>query len=467
MSKTLGNVPSSAALSEESHCLPASSADSVHRALRISVFGLGYVGCVGMSCLAHSGHRVIGVDPQPMKVEFINQGKPTIIEPGIEEILAAQHAAGRITATCDGQKAVAESELTFICVGTPSTDNGHLDLGAVMKVAEQIAQALKLKPTRHVVAIRSTVMPGTNEQVSRLIAQISGKRPEVDFAVVSNPEFLREATAIDDFMHPSFSLVGTRCEWAAKVLKSAYANLNAPFVVAEPRVAELMKYVCNSFHALKITFANEVGSICKKLDIDSRELMRIFCMDGKLNTSKAYLKPGFAYGGSCLPKDLKALRTIAHDHYLSCPVLESVERSNEEQKERLCREIQQLGKQNLGFLGLSFKAGTDDLRESPIVDVLERLLGKGFNVQIYDPHVHVSRLVGANRNYILQRIPYISRFITDNLQSVFKHADVVVVVNNEPGLKETLERASGSKTIIDLSNVGFGRSSGSYHGLAW
>jgi GDP-mannose 6-dehydrogenase len=230
-----------------------------------------------------------------------------------------------------------------------------------------------------------------------------------------------------------------------------------------------MKYVCNSFHALKITFANEVGNICKELEVDSREVMRIFCMDTKLNVSKAYLKPGFAYGGSCLPKDLKALRTIAHDHYLDCPLLESIAKSNEQQKERVCDQIQRLRKQNVGFLGLSFKAGTDDLRESPIIDVIERLLGKGFRIRIYDPHVHVSQLTGANKNYILQKIPFIARFITDDLSSVIGGSELIVVVNREAGISEALARVAHEKTIYDLADLGRNLKGfdGPYIGIAW
>lgn len=423
-------------------------------ALKISIFGLGYVGCVGMGCLAQSGHDVVGVDPQSTKVDFVNAGKATIVEKGIDELIASQRARGAISATSDARLAVASTDVTFICVGTPSTPNGHLDLSAVLKVAEQIGQGLKDKPSRHVVALRSTVLPGTSERVARAIAEVSGRRIGEDFAVVSNPEFLREGTSIEDFHHPPFTLVGTACDWAGETMRAVYAGIDAPFLTAEPRVAEMMKYVCNSFHALKITFANEIGNICGKLEIDARQVMEIFCRDTKLNISKAYLRPGFAYGGSCLPKDLKALRTIAHDHYLSCPVLENIEKSNEQQKDMVCREIQRIGKQKVGFLGLSFKAGTDDLRESPIIDIIERLLGKGFNIRIFDPHVHLSRLTGANRDYILQKIPFISRFITDQIGDVIEHAQLVVVVNNEPGVKEALASISPEKTVYDLAGCG-------------
>jgi GDP-mannose 6-dehydrogenase len=437
--------------------------------VRISIFGLGYVGCVGMGCLAKVGHQVIGVDPQPQKVEFINHGKATIIETGIDELITEQHRLGKISATGSVADAIQGTEISFICVGTPSTPTGHLDLDAVFNVAREIATALVAKSAPHVIALRSTVLPGTGQRVATLIEEVSGKKHGVDFAVVSNPEFLREGTSIEDFYKPPFTLVGSDFAWSTDKIRKLYSAIDAEFVSTTPRVAEIMKYTCNSFHALKIAFANEVGNICKKLEIDGREVMRIFCMDTKLNVSKAYLKPGFAYGGSCLPKDLKALRTIAHDHYLSCPLLENVSISNEQQKERVCEQIQRLRKQNVGFLGLSFKAGTDDLRESPIVDVIERLLGKGFTIRIYDPHVHVSQLTGANKEFILQRIPFIARFITDDLPSVIAGSELIVVVNKEPGVFEALAKVGAEKTIYDLTYLGpnFKGPQGPYIGIAW
>lgn len=437
--------------------------------MKISIFGLGYVGCVAMGCLAKAGHKVIGVDPQPQKVDFINSGRATIIENGIDELIAEQHRAGTISATSSVADAIRGTEISFICVGTPSTPTGHLDLDAVFNVALEIAKALAGKKDQHVIALRSTVLPGTGDRVAKLIEEASGKKNGVDFAVVSNPEFLREGTSIEDFNNPPFNLVGADFAWSTDTIRKLYSTINAEFVSTTPRVAELMKYTCNSFHALKITFANEVGNICKKLEIDAREVMRIFCMDTKLNVSKAYLKPGFAYGGSCLPKDLKALRTIAHDNYINCPLLESIEQSNEQQKERACDQIQRLRKQNIGFLGLSFKAGTDDLRESPIVDVIERLLGKGFNIRIYDPHVHVSQLTGANKSYILQKIPFIARFVTDDLSSVIGGSELIVVVNKEAGISDALATIGADKTIYDLADLGhdFKDFKAPYIGIAW
>lgn len=421
--------------------------------MNISVFGLGYVGCVATGCLAQLGHHVIGVDAQSAKVDFINQGKPTIIEERIAEIIAEGAAAGRIKATQSAAEAVAATEVSFICVGTPPTANGHLELAAILKVSAEIGAALRQKPGRHVIAIRSTVLPGTHEQVASIIAQSSGREVGRDFAVVSNPEFLREGTSVRDFFQPPYTILGSTCEWAIEAMQSVYRGIDRPVLTVAPKVAELLKYVCNSFHALKIVFANEVGEICKRLGLDSHELMEVFCRDTKLNISPAYLKPGFAYGGSCLPKDLKALRTIAHDHYVTAPVLEAIERSNEQQKEAVCRRILAFGAQTVGIIGLAFKAGTDDLRESPIVDVLERLLGKGVQIKIYDRHVHVSQLTGANRDYILQKIPYISRFITADLSEVVRGSELLVVVNAEPGLVEALENCGRRPRVFELSRV--------------
>jgi len=435
--------------------------------MNISIFGLGYVGCVATGCLAQQGHRVIGVDPQASKVDFINQGKPTIIEEGITEILEAEHRAGRVSATRSVADAIAQTEVSFICVGTPPTSTGHLDLTAIEKVAAEIGAALKAKTSRHVIAVRSTVLPGTREKVMAIIANSSGRKAGVEFAVVSNPEFLREGTSVKDFLKPPYTLLGSDCDWATETMRAVYAGIEAEFITTEPRVAELMKYVCNSFHALKIVFANEVGNICKKLEIDSHQLMDVFCRDTKLNISKAYLKPGFAYGGSCLPKDLKALRTIGHDHYLQTPVLESIERSNEYQKEIVFQRIMQYGVQNIGFIGLAFKAGTDDLRDSPIIDVIERLLGKGFNLRIFDPHVHVSQLTGANRDFILKRIPFISRFITNDLAATVKDSEVIVIVNKGPEIEAALSSLSG-KPVYDLTGLRAAANTGAaYSGISW
>ena len=373
--------------------------------MNISIFGLGYVGCVSLGCLAKNGHQVIGVDLNETKVDFINNGKATIVEKEIDNIIYEQHKLGNISATTDGIQTVVDTDVSFICVGTPSTSNGHLNLNSILKVAEEIGRGIREKNSFHAVVIRSTVLPGTNEKVSRIIEDVSGKKCNKNFSVISNPEFLREGSAVKDFYNPPFTLIGSNNKRSIEIMKKIYENINSPFITTDIKIAELIKYVNNAFHALKIIFANEIGNICRKQGINSHELMDIFCMDKKLNISSYYLKPGFSYGGSCLPKDLKALRTIAHDFYLESPVLENIEKSNELQKNIVYDQILNFSKEKVSFLGLSFKAGTDDLRNSPIIDIIERLLGKGFDVKIFDKNVHLSRLTGANKEYILKKIP--------------------------------------------------------------
>lgn len=437
--------------------------------MNISIFGLGYVGCVGLGCFAKNGHRVIGVDLEKKKVDFINNGKATTIEKEIDGIIAEQHKSGNISATLDGIDAVKKTEISFICVGTPSTRNGHLDLSTIFKVAEEIGRGIKEKDNFHIAVIRSTVLPGTNEKVCKIIEDVSGKRCEKHFTVVSNPEFLREGTSVKDFYNPSFTLIGSINKKAIKSLRQIYAGIDGPFIVTDIKIAEIIKYVNNAFHALKITFSNEIGNICKELEIDSHKLMEIFCMDRKLNLSPYYLRSGFSYGGSCLPKDLKALCTIAHDYYLECPVLENINRSNELQTRNVSDQILSFNKKSVGFLGLSFKAGTDDLRNSPIVDIIEQLLGKGFEVRIYDKNIHISKLIGANKEYISKKIPYISKFIFDDPVKLTNHSEVIVVVNKEEEFKQILNNTPKHKIIFDLVNMDFKEKSNmkNYYGIAW
>ena len=361
------------------------------------------------------------------------------------------------------------SDVSFICVGTPSTKEGHLNLDGIFGVARKLASVMSRKRDFHVVVVRSTVAPGTNRKITDLIEQISKKKAGKDFSVVSNPEFLREGTAVHDFLNPPYTLIGAADERGFEVMKRVYAKIDAPIVRVDTKIAEMIKYINNSFHALKICFANEVGSVCKALDVDSHGLMQAFCLDTKLNISPSYLKPGFAYGGSCLPKDLKALCAIAHDHYLKCPVLENIELSNETHKLRALEDILEFGKQKIGFFGLSFKEGTDDLRSSPIVDILEKLLGKGFEIRIYDESVNLTKLVGKNRDYIMQRIPFISRFLADDPSEVVAHSDVIVVVNKEPGYDKILSLVPEDKIIFDLVNIDFRGRKGrkNYHGVSW
>ena len=435
--------------------------------MNISIFGLGYVGCVGAACLAKLGHRVIGVDVNQNKVDLMNAGKPTIIEEGIAELCREAHDKGLMSATTIAAEAVKETEISFIVVGTPSSKEGHLNLNYIYNVAGRIGRALKNKDSFHIVAIRSTVLPGTNEKVGQILEEESGKARGKDFTVVSNPEFLREGTSVDDYFNPPLTLIGTDSELAEKKFRELYKGINAEFICTDIKVAEMMKYVNNTYHALKIVFGNEVGNICKELDIDSHKVMEIFCKDKQLNISPYYFKPGFAYGGSCLPKDMKALKTLAHDLYVDVPVIESIYQSNENQKRKAVRTIMEKGKRNIGILGLSFKAGTDDLRCSPIVDVVESLLGKGFSIRIYDKNVKVSELTGTNKDFIMAKIPHLQHFVTDNLDDVCKNSDVLVITNKEKEFVEVLNKYP-RKIIVDLvrqwKEVDY---DGIYDGLSW
>ena len=433
--------------------------------MNISIFGLGYVGCVGLACIADNGNNVIGVDINQNKIDLINSGKSTIVEDGVEEILSRNHKKGRVKATRDYIDAVKNTVVSIICVGTPSTENGHLNLNFVYRTAENIAEGLKEKSEFHIVAIRSTVLPGTNIEVTRIIEEKSGKKRGEDFAVVSNPEFLREGNAVEDYFNPPFTLIGAESEKAINIMKKLYSNINGPIEVTEIKVAEILKYVNNSFHALKISFANEVGNICKKLQIDSHEVMRLFTMDKVLNISPYYLMPGFAYGGSCLPKDLKGIKTIAHDNYLASPIINSIEESNTNQKEIAFEMVQKAGKKNVGLIGLSFKKGTDDLRYSPAVELAERLIGKGYAVSIYDNYVNLSKVTGSNKQYIDKHIPHLADLITDKIDQVISSSDVIVVTQKSDEIAEKLKETD--KKIIDLARVFNRKSMGNYEGICW
>ena len=433
--------------------------------MNISIFGLGYVGCVGMGCLASQGHKIIGVDVSDKKVELINQGVPTIVEKDIDKLIMDGHKKGMVSATKDFVKAVHSSDISFICVGTPSSDNGHLDLTYIMKTAEQIGEALKEKTGFHVVVIRSTVFPGTNEKVGQLIADISGKVIDKDFAIVSNPEFLREGTAVNDYLNPPLTVIGSSSEKAVDIMKQVYEWSSAPVEIVPIGVAEMIKYVNNSYHALKVVFANEIGSICKKLNIDSHEVMRIFCMDKQLNISPYYFRPGFAYGGSCLPKDLRGLQTLAHDLYLDTPVLNAISPSNSTLIERQTEAIEKFGKKKIGVLGLSFKAGTDDMRNSPIIHIIESLHGKGFDVKIFDKNVSLSRIIGKNKSVIEERLPHLSTMLIDNIDDVPDWAEVLIIANKDPKFSEIVP--TPEQIIVDLVRVKELEKYNNYNGLWW
>lgn len=443
--------------------------------MNISIFGLGYVGCVGIGCLSKQGHTMVGVDVSDVKVDLINQGKPTIVEKDIEELISNGHKAGRIRATKDYRDAVLSTDISFLCVGTPSSENGHLDLTYILQTAHQIGQALKDKTGFHIVVIRSTVFPGTNAKMTAIIEQESGKKHDVDFAVVSNPEFLREGTAVQDYLNPPLTVLGSSCPQAVEVMRNLYQGLSdAPIEVVEIGVAEMIKYVNNSYHALKVVFANEVGNICKQLDIDSHEVMRIFCMDKQLNISPYYFRPGFAYGGSCLPKDLKGLKTLAHDLYLETPVLSAIEHSNEIHIAQVTHKIEQLEdkramqglpKMNIGVLGLSFKAGTDDMRNSPIVNVIETLHGKGYDVRIYDKNVSLSRLIGRNKSVIASKLPHLNMMLQEDITNVVEWADCIIIANKDESF--TKVEITPNIKIIDLVRIKELENHPEYIGLCW
>lgn len=436
--------------------------------MNISIFGLGYVGCVSIGCLANNGHNIIGVDVSDIKVDQINKGLATIIEKDIDVIIQEQHKAGRIKATTNYNEAISNTSISIIAVGTPSTPNGHLDLQYIFKVAEKFAEVLIHKKDFHIIAIRSTVMPGTAEKFASIIEEKSGKKKNIDFAVLSNPEFLREGTAVNDYNHPPLTLIGTEHTASAEMLSSLYEHLPAEIIITETKIAELMKYVNNSFHALKISFANEIGNICTALNIDSHKVMSIFCKDQVLNISPYYLKPGFAYGGSCLPKDLKGLQTLAHDLYVRTPLINHINSTNEVQIQRAIDIIISAGKRKLGFLSLSFKAGTDDLRNSPAVTIVETLLGKGFEILIYDHNVQLSQLTGTNKAYIDARIPHLSKLMVNDIESLLHNSEVIIVNNKEQIYTDALLHLTDDKPIIDLARLSEQiRNKLNYKGINW
>jgi GDP-mannose 6-dehydrogenase len=437
--------------------------------LKVSVFGLGYVGTVSAGCLAQSGHEVIGVDPVATKVDLINQGQSPIIEAEINEIIASAVKSGRIRATQDATQAILDTELSFICVGTPSQVNGNLDLTYIRRICEQIGEALKQKAGRHTVVIRSTILPGTMRNiVVPVLQERSGKKAGTDFGVCHNPEFLREGSAVKDFNFPPQTVVGEIDRQSGDVLAELYKGIDAPLVRTDLETAEMVKYVNNSWHALKIGYANEIGNLCKAFSIDAHQVMKIFCQDTKLNISSAYLTPGFAFGGSCLPKDLRAISYQAKMHDLQLPILTAILPSNEMQVARGLQLIMQRGHKQIGILGFSFKAGTDDLRESPVIEVIERLIGKGHDLRIYDKNVKMAKLVGANRDFILNRIPHISRLMVDDVDAVLKHAQTVVIGNNDPEFRQVPARLREDQYLVDFIRVLPGKSqNGKYDGICW
>ncbi len=437
--------------------------------MRISVFGLGYVGVVSAACLATDGHVVVGVDPNETKVDQVGQGRSPIVETDIDQMVRDQVAAGRLSATMDVASAVRDTDLSLICVGTPSQANGSLDLKYVARVCEQIGAALADKPDFHVVVARSTMLPGTmRELVIPTLERCSGKVAGRDFGVCGNPEFLREGTAVYDYRNPPKTVIGETDTRSGDVLASVYAGLKAPLIRTDVDTAEMVKYADNVWHALKVCFANEIGNVCKALAIDSHRVMDIFCQDTKLNLSPYYLKPGFAFGGSCLPKDVRALSFKARTLDVPLPVIGSILESNELQIRRGVDMIMARGSRRIGILGFSFKAGTDDLRESPMVEVIERLIGKGYDLRLYDRNVAIARLIGANRDFILNHIPHISRLMVDSIDDVLAHGETIVVGNGAREFATVGDRLRDGQALVDFVRIAQERSDGRrYDGICW
>jgi GDP-mannose 6-dehydrogenase len=437
--------------------------------VKISVFGLGYVGTVTAACLARDGHDVVGIDVQASKVDLINRGLATVIEEDLEEIIAESVASKRLRASSDTREAVLATELSLICVGTPSQSNGNLDVSQLRRVCEEIAAALPDKADFHVVAVRSTILPGTMRQVViPVLEATSGKRATADFGVCNNPEFLREGSAVADFYNPPRTVIGQRDDRSGDLMASLYEKIDAPLVRTDMEVAEILKYADNAWHALKIGFANEIGNICKSLAIDSHKLMEVFCIDRKLNLSSTYLLPGFAFGGSCLPKDLRALTYRGRTLDLDLPILNAILPSNRQQIERAIRMVIDKGSKKVGVLGFSFKAGTDDLRESPMVEVVERLIGKGYDIRLFDHNVNLAKLVGANRDYILNHIPHISQLMVTSIDEVLDHAETVVIGTRDPEFRSILARLRPQQVLIDFVRlVDAPAGDSTYDGICW
>lgn len=438
--------------------------------MRISVFGMGYVGCVSAACLSEVGHNVVAVEPNSIKLGMINQGKSPIVEKGLQELIENGIQAGRLHATTDCLAAVNASDVAIVCVGTPSNANGSIDLSAISRVSQEIGQALFNKKTYFTVVIRSTVTPGTmKELVIPTLEKFSGRKAGLEFGVCMNPEFLREGTAIHDFYNPPKTVIGELDPRSGDALAAIYQDLQAPLIRTDIQVAEMVKYADNTFHALKVCFANEIGNVCQALSIDSHKVMDIFCKDTKLNLSPYYLKPGFAFGGSCLPKDVRSISYQAKRHDVDIPLLGAILDSNKHQIQKVITKLVTFKGRSLGFLGLSFKEGTDDLRESPIVEVIETMIGKGFTVHIHDGNVSLAKLIGANKQYIEKEIPHVSELLCGSADELIEKSDVLVLASREKQYYDRLRSIRGRQVILDLVRM-FGPDDHpptEYYGICW
>ncbi len=438
--------------------------------MKISIFGLGYVGAVSLACLARDGHEVIGVDIDTNKLDLIRAGKTPVVEEGMVDLMKSVVANGRVTVTTDTLHAVMNSDISLVCVGTPSAANGSQDQGAVLRLAESMALAIREKSVPHVVVFRSTLVPGTVEDVLRPIIEAgSGKKDGEGFHLCFQPEFLREGSSIRDYDKPPFTVVGANHDYPIDRLKELFGHLPCNFLNTSVRSAEMMKYCCNNFHALKITFANETARLCEALGVNPFEVMELVCQDKQLNISPAYLKPGFAFGGSCLPKDLRATTYLAKKYDVEIPMLAGIMQSNRSHVDLAVQKILETGKRKIGFIGLSFKTGTDDLRESPLVSLAEQLLGKGMQLSIYDPEVHLSRLLGANKSFIERHVPHIGELLKPEIEQVVAESEVLVI-----GLsgKEVAEALVGlvreDQKVLDLVSLPASiKLKGDVEGLCW
>ncbi len=436
---------------------------------KISIFGLGYVGAVTTACLAQEGHHVIGVDPNQTKVKIINSGQSPIIEKDLEPMIANGVKEGRIKAITDSKDAIVNSDISLICVGTPSNGNGSLNLEHIENVSQEIGLAIKEKDDYHIVVVRSTMLPGTIEDtIIPILENESCKRADVDFGVAINPEFLRESTSVYDFYNPPKTVIGALRESDAEIVARLYKGINAPLIKTSIRVAEMVKYTDNVFHALKVTFGNEIGNICKALGIDSHEVVNIFCQDTKLNLSPYYLKPGFAFGGSCLPKDIRALTYKAKTIDINVPILNTIFQSNEQQVKNSIQRVIALEKKKIGILGFAFKTGTDDLRESPIVELIETLLGKGYDIKVYDKQVSLEKLFGAHKEFIERRIPHISKLMVEDINEILNHSEVIVIGNKSQEFVNIFPLLSEEQYVIDLVRISEEvKTKAHYEGICW
>lgn len=438
--------------------------------MKISVFGLGYVGTVAAACLARDGHYVIGIDPNGTKVDLINSGRSPIIEADIDRLIADAVKSGRLAATKSADYGISRTELSLVCVGTPSQTNGSLDTRYVSRVCNEIGAELARLKRRHTVVIRSTLLPGSmRDIVLPALEAASGLLAGTDFGLCNNPEFLREGTAVYDYDNPPKTVIGEIDQASGDQLLSLYQHLVAPVIRTTVDAAEMVKYVDNVWHALKICFANEIGNIAKDAGLNGTQIMEMFCKDEKLNISKAYLKPGFAFGGSCLPKDVRALTYRARSADIKVPLLDTIIPSNEAQIGKALQMILARKVRRIGVLGFSFKAGTDDLRESPVVELIESLIGKGFDLRLYDKNVRIASLVGANKDYILNHVPHIARLMTDTIDDLLAHAELVIVGNNDPAFLAALQPSDRARPIVDIAGVcqPLSATHANYEGICW